>query len=276
MNRVIVIQSFRRSDVPDWIARCLASVAAWAREQGHDYQLVGDEAFELCGPDYLARAGGNIRTITNLARLELVNRAHADGYELAAWVDADLLVFNPKEFRIDHPRRYAFARETWIEAREPPWWRADAAVNNSVFACRAGEPDLGFLIAATRHVAMHRDLKNNYQVGGNLIKGLRLSLAFEMLDDVGMLSSVMVRALARGTTELLQAQARLHGSPINAANLCASSNHIPAVSEAEALDAIEALERSRGAIVNQWLDDKPRLPFGRDRWFKLTENIGVP
>jgi len=250
MSPVLIIQSYRAANVPAWIARCLASVQAWAKQAGHDYQLVGDEAFELCGADYLARVGDNVRSITNLARLELVKRAHAAGYAWAVWMDADIFVFDPEAFQLEDVTRYAFARETWLVWQGGENWSAVSAVNNSVFACRAGEPDLDFLISATRHVALHRQIANNYQVGGDLVKGLRVPLAFEMLGNVGMFSSYAVRSLARRADPILAALGTLHGTPIHAANLCATDNYLPRLDQAEALTAMDVLESTRGAMIN--------------------------
>jgi len=274
LNRTLIIQSYRHDNVPPWIGRCLRSVEAWARAAGHDYMLSGDESFALCGEDYPARVGGNPRSITNLCRLELVRRAHQDGYEWAIWMDADIFVFDPAAFSVGGLARYAFARETWIELEGPDRWRVFSAVNNSVFACRRGEPDLEFLIAATRHVAMHRKITDNYQVGGHLIKGLRASLAFETLGHVGMFSHYVVLALARGASELLELQARLHGTPVHAANLCASENYAPRVSEAEVRMAMDLLEATRGGAINDWLprEASAGAPVAAE-WSRVGEQV---
>jgi hypothetical protein len=111
VRRVAVIQSYRSTNVPAWINHCLASVKAWAKSAGYDYRLFGDEAFAICGEDYLAQVGSNMRSITNLARLELVKDAHAHGYDWAVWIDADVLVFDPARFDLSKVQRYAFARD---------------------------------------------------------------------------------------------------------------------------------------------------------------------
>ena len=265
--KTLVLQSFRSHDVPAWIERCLASAKAWSELRGYDYLLTDDSAFDLCGTEYLARVGGNLRSITNLCRLELSRRAHIQGYDRTVWLDADILVFDPLAFSVDGVRRYAFARETWVELRAPRRWRAFSAVNNSAFVCLRGEPDLDFLIDATRHVARHREIRTNYQVGGDLIKGLRASLDFELLHSVGMLSNYVVLALASNHAELLQAQARFHGTPVFAANLCASGNYSPPVSERRVLAAIDVLERSKGGAINDWIarsQATDRLDLGKE------------
>jgi hypothetical protein len=252
--KTLVVQSYRTHDVPAWIGRCLVSVKAWADLRGYDYLLTDDSAFALCGPEYLARVGDNKRSITNLCRLELLRRAHSDGYDRAVWVDADVFVCAPDRFTIDHVGRYAFARETFIYPAGGRRWIANSTVNNCTIVVRRGEPDLDFLIVATRHVAMHRQIRHNFQVGVNLVKGLHNSLDYELLDNVGMFGPAIVLALAAGNSYLLNAQARLHGTPVFAMNLCAATDYRPSVSESNACAAIDALERTAGGIVNDWLD----------------------
>ncbi len=267
--KTLIIQSYRARDVPSWIARCLASVRAWADAKGYDYRLTDDSVFALCGDEYLAQVGDNKRSITNLCRLELVRQAHQQGYDWAVWIDADVFVFDAEAFSISEVNRYAFARETWLEFVAPGRLSATSAVNNCVFVCRMGEPDLDFLLAATRHVAMHRVIADNYQVGGSLIKGLRASLAFETLSDVGMFSDYVVMALARDAAELLQRQARFHGTPVHAANLCASENYANlAIGDDQAQVAMDRLEESKGDIINRWLGGE--RPLAQDQTAVFT------
>lgn len=272
----LVIQSFRTTDVPDWIARCLASVQAWTRAQGYAYQFADDASFALCPPAYLERAKGNLRTITNLTRLILARRALGDGgFARAIWLDADQFVFAPEQFVVPAGPRYAFARETWLrpldEGSAPRRWRAHDGVNNSAFVFTRGEPDLDFLIQATLHVALHRQVRTNYQVGGELLKGLRTSLEMTTLETVGMFSPWVVKALAAGEEPLLRAQARYHGWPVFAANLCASPNYVAEAAAQETHAAMDALERSRGEVVNRWLADGPlkALPYPGYTAFEL-------
>jgi hypothetical protein len=252
--RTLVVQSFRRSAIPLWIARCLASVEAWAWANGFDYELHGDEAFALCGDDYLRSVGDNVRSITNLARLELLREAHRRGYDRAIWLDADVLVFDPERFKIPLTERYAFARETWVE-RAPNGFLIRPGANNCALAVMRGEPDLDMLIALTRHVALHRTITSNYQVGGDIVKGLRSSLAFATLDSIGMFSPDVVVALGGGDPELLATQAREFGSPVFAANLAAGSHYLRVLGDDEVLRAMDCLEATRGDVVNRYLTE---------------------
>ncbi len=256
MKRV-VIQSFRRQDVPEWIERCMASVRSWAAARGYDYQFADDSSFDLAGPDYLAKAQGNLRTITNLTRLILVRDALAAGHDEAVWMDADIFVFAPDRFDLPSPEGYAFARETWIERWQGDLWSVFASVNNSVVLFRQGQPDLQFLIDTIFHVARHRPLRGNYQVGGDLVKGLWSSLAFPTFENVGMFSPDIIRALEGKVRPLLKAQARYHGTEVHAANLCGSSNYLGGVTQVQVMAAMDRLERSRGKAVNRWLAAGP-------------------
>ncbi len=278
MKRV-VIQSFRRRDVPQWIERCMASVRSWADASGYDYQFADDSSFALAGPEYLARAQGNVRTITNLTRLILVRDALAAGYDEAIWLDADIFVFAPERFVLPAEPGYAFARETWINHWKDDLWVAGSAVNNSALVFRPNQPDLQFLIDAIFHIARHRPLRGNYQVGGDVVRGLWSSLDFPTLEDVGMFSPDIIRALAGPVRPLLKAQARFHGSEVHAANLCGSAHYLGGATEAQVLAAMDRLESSRGNVVNRWLADGPleaeRSP-GRTRFSLRPGRPGEP
>lgn len=249
--KTLVIQSYRRVDVPWWINHCLASVRSWAQARNFTYEFHGDEFFDLCGPAYLARVGENVRSRTNLARLIAAKDAHRRMFDRAVWLDADVLVFDAEHFQVPVTDRYAFARETWV-------WRTDTGVsavpgvNNCAFVFMQGEPDLDLLITVTKHVAMYREIKTNYQVGGHLLKGLRASLDFATWDNIGMLSPYVIKAVAEGNKELLALQARSFGSPIHAANL-AAGDHYWSVGDSDLGKAIELLDASRGDVINSHL-----------------------
>ncbi|HEY5106494.1 MAG TPA: hypothetical protein VII73_06945 [Caulobacteraceae bacterium] len=241
--------------MPSWIARCLASVQAWTRASGHDYLLTDDSAFELCGADYLAKAGANPRTKTNLARLELIARAHAQGYDQVVWMDADIFVFNPAELAFGVANRITFARETWLAPRGDGSWEATKTQNNCVVVCPSGDKDLALIIQTIRHVAAHHPINHNFRVGVHLIRGLHHFLHFPLVTNVGMFSNHAVLAVAQDQKQLLKAQAVHHGTPVHAANLCASDHLNPVVPEAEAHRAMDILETTRGRVINSWLDD---------------------
>ncbi|HKT52824.1 MAG TPA: hypothetical protein VJP88_00115 [Caulobacteraceae bacterium] len=250
--KTLVIQSYRTRDVPDWIARCLTSVKAWAYARGYDHLMTDDRAFQLCGPDYLAKVGDNKQPITDLARLELIRIAHRDGYDRAIWVDADVFVFDPENLNLPPTERITFARETWIEPQGTQWI-CRPVQHNAFIICPAGDPDIGFIIEAVRHTARVHRVRSNNHLGVDLIRGLHNFLVFPLVQDVGLLSNHVLLAIARGDEAVMNYQARYHQTPIHAANLCASLNYSPSVPEADIRRVMDLLETTRGGVLNDRL-----------------------
>ena len=247
--KILIIQSYRTHNVSAWIARCLASVQAWARARRYDYRLTNDSAFALCGEDYLATVGDNVRSITNLCRLELIKSALAEGYDRAIWMDADILVFAPNRLDFSPVERISFPRETWLHPVKGGW-RVKETLNNCVVVCPQGDPDLNLIIEATRHRARYHPINHNHQVGVEVIRGLHKFLQFPLLSNVGMLSNYVVVALAHNRKQVIGNQASYHGTPIYAANLSASDHVLPVVPEALTHTAMDILERTAGDIIN--------------------------
>ena len=253
--KTVIIQSFRTFDIPPWIARCLATVQAWAASRGYDYRLTDDSVFALCGDAYLAKVGDNKRSITNLARLELIRLALDEGYDPAIWMDADIQIFAPDRLHFEPARRISFPRETWMWPVDVRDWGVNQTINNCVIICPRGDPDLDLIIQTTRHRGLHHAVDDNQQVGVEVIRGMHRYLDFPVLPQVGMFSHWIVMAIAQGRGRVLDHQATLHGSPIYAANLCASDHLDPPVPLDQAMQAMDVLERTRGEIINARLPD---------------------
>ena len=93
MGTTIVIQSYRTHDVPPWLARCLASVRAWAEECGFTYRFLGDELFDPLPARLRLRAGHLPQMLADLGRLHAIATALAEGADRAVWAGADVVVF---------------------------------------------------------------------------------------------------------------------------------------------------------------------------------------
>jgi hypothetical protein len=233
------------------MSRCLASVKAWAQRSGFAYQFVGDELFDLCGADYLARVGDNKRSITNLARLELVRNALQQGFDRAIWFDADMFVFAPGQLAIDIVDGYAFCKEAWISRTESGEIACERVVNNAAFVFTRNQPDLDLLIALIRHVATHHELMSNYQVGGWMLTGLERTLDFALLRTIGMLSPHLIHAIVAGDTAVLQRHGMEFADPVYAANMCLSLE--TATSQQLMVAAMDLLEETRGEVLNRYV-----------------------
>jgi hypothetical protein len=255
--KTVVLQSFRRADVPAPIERCMASVRDWAATQGYDYEFRGDELFALCGDDYLARAGDNKRTITNLARLEWVRDSFAAGYERAIWLDADIFVFDPSRFNLDLREGYAFSKDAYV------WWGGGPmvghAVHNAALVFAGPHRDLDWMIDIIRYIAASRRLHDNFQVGVKLLTGLHAGFRFPLLTGVGSIGPAVMQAIAKRRPALVRLLAREHGFPIAAANMALSRHNEMTVDELGRV--MDILEGTRGQVVNRHLGRDPQAPL---------------
>jgi hypothetical protein len=252
-TRTLVVQSFRRTDVPAWIERCLDSVRRWTAQRGFDHAFYGDEFYDLCGADYLARVGGNPRSITNLARLEITRIKLAEGYDQVIWFDADVFVFDPDRLIMQTDAGYAFSREAWVtKAPNGTAQLAYTSLHNAAFIFTQRQTDLELFIHIIRHIVMTRTIGSNYQVGVRLISGLAYSLDIPAITCVGMFSPDVVDAIADNRRGFMRAFARFHGHKVQAANLgWSQAEHF---TEARMMAAMDRLESTAGDILNGYLD----------------------
>jgi len=258
--RTLIIQSFRTHDVAPWQARCMQSVREWALASGYEYEFVDDRLFEFAPAWYRERCGTQRLPVTDLARLMLLRQAlHERGYDRAAWLDADFLVFDPAGFTIAGIDSYAFAREIWL-ARDISGGLVEAVgVNNSVVVMCRGNPVLDFYIHACQAVVARCDpsmLQHN-AVGTVLLSAIARGMPMPVVDGVGLISPAIVLELAGATgqgNELTRLLARRSG-PLAALNLCGSLIGVPVHgivgSEADMEAAVKVLLGSRGEVINR-------------------------
>lgn len=250
----IVIQSFRKKDIPAWIQRCLDSVANWAALHGYEYCLPGDEFYELCGPDYLGRGSKNPQAITNLARLVATRQRLDAGYARAIWMDADMFVFDPASLTFDFPAAslelgYAFGREVWLSRSSNGTIQTEGpmAHNAATFFTQAAV-DLDMLIELIRHIDAKRRIVSNYQVGVRLLRGLQNSLMFPTFSHAAVFSPELMRALLARDEAILRQYGRAYRYPAFAANLGLSLN----CPEDMLWKTMDLLEEGRGEPINKF------------------------
>jgi hypothetical protein len=257
--RTVVIQTFRERNVPQWLERAMQSVRSWAMHWGYEYQFRGDEIFDLCGDAYLRAVGDNKRSITNLARLEWINRCIAEGYERVIWLDADTFIFDPEHLDLEIESGYAAGREVWIEMEHGRPRVETCGAHNAALVVVGRQPDIDWMIATIRYIAGSRPLQNSFQVGVKLLTGLHAGLRFPVLPQVGILSPATITALATERHGLLRMFAQESGYPLRAANLCWSQTAGGDASEIER--AMDLLEATRGMAINRFLDPAQPAPL---------------
>jgi hypothetical protein len=255
-SNTIVIQTFRNHNIPAWIQRCLDSVQKWAGLHEHDYLLAGDEFYDLCGPEYLARGSKNPMAITDLARLVATRQRLDAGYQRVIWMDADVFVFDPKNLVFDYPAGslstgYAFGRDVWL-------YRDPARVirvspprpHNALTFFTQDAADLDMLITLIRHIDAKRQIESNYQIGVRLLGGLQYSLMFPTFSHVGMFSPTLLHALVKRDKKLLQFYGRAYRYQACAGNLCLSKQD--EVTEEVLWSAMDHLEAGAGDAINRY------------------------
>lgn len=247
--KTAVCQSYRTHDVAPWMTRSLASVRNWAERSGYAYRFAGDELFDLCGTDYLARVGDNKRSITNLARLELVRNLLREGFDRAIWLDADMFVFSPEQLVIDVSQGYAFCKEAWISRDTNGRLLCENVVNNAALVFTRNQPDLDLLISLIRHIATHRKINSNYQVGGWMLTGLERSLGFRLLRTIGMISPALAEAIVGEDEIVLRRHGAEFGDPVYAANIGLSLETV--MTQGLIDTTMDRLEQTRGEVLNR-------------------------
>jgi hypothetical protein len=255
-SNTIVIQTFRNHSIPRWIQRCLDSVQKWARLHEHDYSLSGDEFYELCGPEYLARGTKNPQAITNLARLVATRQYLDAGYQRVIWMDADMFVFHPEKLAFDFPAEqlttgYAFGREVWL-SRSPAgaFHVTSPRPHNAATFFTPHAVDLDMLITLIRHIDAKRQTFSNYQVGVRLLHGLQYSLMFPTFSHVGVFSPPLIQAIAVRDRTVLQLYAQAYRYQVCAGNLGLSLQD--EVTESVLLQAMDNLDFSAGNVINNY------------------------
>lgn len=255
LARTVVYQSYRTHAVPAWIARCMASVKAWALQHGHDYCFVDDDIIALAPDWYRAKAGTEICPVTDFGRLVLARQLLARGHELAIWIDADMLVFRPEALELTLDAGFAFTHETWVAHDRSGQVTAAHRVNNSIAMFARDNPQLDFFIDACLRIAQAQPRLGKLDVGTRFLSELRRILPFPLIETIATLSPLLMRDLARGESAHLDVLRRAQPQPAACANLCASLEDWATGDRAAAsamYDAVvERLLASRGEELNR-------------------------
>jgi hypothetical protein len=267
--KTVVYQSYRTTGVPAWIERCMGTVRGWAASKNFEYVFIDDRLFDYAPRWYRERVGDQVQLVSDLARLVLAKEFLSGAFERSVWVDADVLVFDPARFEIGVSEEYAFCREVWVEkfslrgaarggfrSLRRPGVYCQRRVNNSVAVFARGNSLLDFYIhACERMVRGARGEISSLQVGTFFLTALHRKLPLPLLDDVGLFSPLVMRDIAAGGGPCLKVYAEEFGTPLRAANLCASysGREYDGVSVTQRMyDAVaETLLETRGGIVNR-------------------------
>jgi hypothetical protein len=288
--RTIVYQSYRIVDVAPWITTCSRTVQQWAHAQGFDYRFVDDRLFDRV-PDWLRdRLRHGKLPMSDYARVSLARELFDEGYGRAIWVDIDVAIFDPVRFQANNgAREFALTSEVWFDVVDtaclprplpvaitleedkrllrhrlnmPPGSTAEPRpvcfknVANAVLMQSAGDPFAEFYLGTVEAYARNvRGPISPVTVGTRLLTTLQTLRFFPLIQDVGMLSPLVMAALACDDPSTLGDYMRQVGTSLSAANLCSSfSGQVTrGVEMNEALyeKVVEMLLGTRGDCLNR-------------------------
>ncbi len=145
--KTLVLQSYRTNAVPRWLKTCHGTVKDWAAGAGYDYRFVGDELFDYIPGWFKQKCKGEMLPITDLARLQWMEKLMSEGASRVIWVDYDVVILD-RSFRVPQNVPVVFTKERWIERAADGRSVQIDAINNSIMMIERGSPILGFLIGA--------------------------------------------------------------------------------------------------------------------------------
>jgi len=241
MTKSIVLQSHRSPLPCSWIAHCLASVRDWCVLNHYDYHFMGDALFDWVPADLLRKTQVQRVVATDLARLLVLQNALNDGYDMAIWLDADFLVFNPAQFVIPD-ETFALGREVWVQYDKQGKLKVYKKVHNAFLMFRKANCFLDFYAdTAQRLLAQNQGTMPPQFIGPKLLTALHNTAVLPVMEVAGMLSPLVIKDVIKGGGGALDLFVAHSQKPIAGANLCISSCENNAVSNNEMKQLITLL-----------------------------------
>ena len=248
METVRIIQSSAENDAPCWLQPCLQSVREWADAKAYDYRFMGNELLDMVPDWYAEKLRGRTPIITDLARLNWMQRefASAGAPDVIAWLDADTLVFAPALADVSVPGDCIFGREHWLQhesSGRPGKLRAYRSIHNAYCAFRRNSPTLPFLIETVQRLIAQVDPARIAPqfVGPKLLSALHNIVKLDFDDRFGAISPTHARLLLEGASAKSLPGNR--SGPLCAANLSQSLQ-----GEIDRLPLIEYLLKMRDGL----------------------------
>lgn len=256
---VAIVQSFE-GNAPRWIWRCVDSVRAWAAQKGFEYRI-SPTFFDRVPPWFAQKCAPEKGPLTDLARLCLMQELFDEGAEFVAWVDADVLVFDPQAFDLACGRGFTVIEEVTILVDGAGGASASPrGVNGAVLGAARDNPMFARYREAVESVVRdHEGGRIPRTIAGpRLLTRLTEGQPVDRLTSVGLFTPAILTHIANGRRHLPRFFAERFGHPVAAANLChffreeiapATRAKYDAVMEA----AIDRLLASRGEVVNRYV-----------------------
>ena len=222
MTPITILQSAADAR-PDWVGRCMTSVAKWCQQQGYAYQLVGDELFDLVTPESRAKLQHRKPIMADLARLRWIESELTARGGLVVWIDADTLVLDPTWCVPDSVHTF-FGEECWVQPTAEGSWRAYESPHNAFLGFTAASPVLGFLAYVSESIIERADAAHiaPQMVGPKLLKALNNLAQFTLTPEAGAVSPALLAEWVGDVGPATACYEQATRPPLALVNLCSS------------------------------------------------------
>jgi hypothetical protein len=242
MTPITILQSAAEAR-PDWVSRCMTSVADWSRRQGYNYHCAGDELFDWVTPELRAKLTDRTPILADLARLRWIESELAVRGGLVVWIDADTLVVDPT-WSVPDAEHTFFGEECWIQPTVEGAWRAYQSPHNAFMGFTAASPVLGFLAYLSESIIERAERAHiaPQMVGPKLLKALNNLAQFSLVREAGAASPELLAEWVGEPGDATRCYEQAHRPPLAMVNLCSSLTH-----SEEAVQRVEQFLNQHGA-----------------------------
>ena len=225
MTPVTILQS-AAAVRPDWVSRCMTSVADWCQRQGYHYHCIGDELFEWVTPELRTKLHDRRPILADLARLRWIEAELAARGGRVVWIDADTLVVDPT-WRTPDSTHTFFGEECWVQSTTEGTWRAYQSPHNAFMGFTAASPVPGFLAYLSESIIERADAAYiaPQMVGPKLLKALNNLAQFTLVPEAGAASPELLAEWVRDAGPATACYEQAARGPLALVNLCASLTH---------------------------------------------------
>jgi len=222
MTPVTILQS-TAAVRPDWVNRCMTSVADWSQRRGYHYHCIGDELFEWVTPELRAKLHDRRPILADLARLRWIEAELAVRGGLVVWIDADTLVVDP-DWCVPDSEHTFFGEECWVQPTAEGAWRAYQSPHNAFMGFTAASPVLGFLAYLSESIIERADAAHiaPQMVGPKLLKVLNNLAQFTLVPEAGAVSPELLTEWVGDAGPATACYEQATRPPLALVNLCSS------------------------------------------------------
>ena len=225
MTSITILQSAADAR-PDWVSRCMRSVADWSQRQGYGYHFIGDELFDWVTPELRTKLQQRTPILADLARLRWIESELKMRGGLTVWIDADTVIVDPT-WRIPDSTHTFFGEECWVQPTAEGAWRAYQSPHNAFMGFTTESPVLGFLAYLSESIIERADVAHiaPQMVGPKLLKALNNLAQFTLVPEAGAVSPELLAEWMGDAGPAIACYEQAARPSLALANLCSTLTH---------------------------------------------------